>query len=70
MVGDGLSYPVNPDAGGESDWAGLSARDNPTHGDGGRGSTSRGSGSGMEINGFGEAEDRYRNHRHPDGDIV
>lgn len=56
MQGDGLSFPVNPEAGGESSevWAGLVSRD-------------QASASGGQVNGF-SGEERFRGRR--EGEIV
>lgn len=58
MRGDGLSFPVNPEAGGESidTWAGVVARDQASR---------HGSASGGRPNGF-IAEERYRGRREDD----
>jgi hypothetical protein len=56
MQGDGLSFPVNPEAGGESSeaWAGVVARDRA------QGSASRG-----PVNGS-AGQERYRGRRGSD----
>ena len=62
MRGDGLSFPVNPDAGGESAshlWAGAVAPNHESHG------------TGTLSNGFGNGEERLRHGRkNDDGDVV
>ena len=57
MRGDGLSFPVNPEAGGESanGWADIVARDQ---------AESRGSTSGTQSGSSGE--ERYRGRREED----
>ncbi len=60
MRGDGLSFPVNPDAGGESaslDWAGTVARD-------------EGHGNGVQSNGFASDERLRAARNHDDGEMV
>jgi len=60
MVGDGLWFPVNPAAGGESadTWAGVVAREQ---------AVKQGNASGGHANGFAR-EERYRGRR--EGDLV
>jgi hypothetical protein len=68
MEGDGLGFPVNPDAGGESDWAGVSGRDTLVTDGNAKEESSSGSGSGLDV-GSNSGEDRYR-YRRTEGDIV